>query len=70
MEAATGSRVIESRAIDPRCPTGRYSCVAKKRTAGPDSVGSASLYAGENQVTFVVSGKRFSKDGTLGMLAS
>ncbi len=32
------------------------------------SAKSVSLYAGENQVTFVVSGKRFRKDGTLGKL--
>ncbi|MBV7522589.1 hypothetical protein [Ensifer sp. ENS12] len=30
------------------------------------SAKSFSLYAGENQVTFVVSGKRFRKVGTLG----
>lgn len=32
------------------------------------SAESVSLYAGEKQVTFVVSGKRFRKDGTLGKL--
>jgi len=32
------------------------------------SAESVSLYAGETQVTFVVSGKRFRKDGTLGKL--
>jgi hypothetical protein len=32
------------------------------------SAESVSLYASEKQVTFVVSGKRFRKDGTLGKL--